>query len=83
MTGLSAARFGLTDRGLVRAGFWADLVLFDPATVRDTATFGDSIRPADGILGGLGERRADLQRGRKTGHRRARRAIPAARPGGF
>ena len=49
MTGLSAARFGLVDRGLVRVGHWADLVLFDPATVRDTATFADPIRPAEGI----------------------------------
>ncbi|HVR60934.1 MAG TPA: D-aminoacylase [Polyangia bacterium] len=49
MTSLSAARFGLGGRGVVRAGHWADLVLFDPATVRDTATFGDSIRAADGI----------------------------------
>jgi len=49
MTSLSAARFGLGGRGVVRAGHWADLVLFDPATVRDTATFGDSIRAAEGI----------------------------------
>ncbi|PHB95574.1 D-aminoacylase, partial [Bacillus toyonensis] len=30
MTGLSAERFGLTGRGFVREGYWADLVLFDP-----------------------------------------------------
>jgi N-acyl-D-amino-acid deacylase len=49
MTGLSAGRFGLTDRGFVREGYWADLVLFDPATVKDVATFADPIRPAEGI----------------------------------
>ena len=49
MTGLSAARFGLVDRGLVRAGYAADLVLFDPLTVRDSATFADPIRPAEGV----------------------------------
>jgi N-acyl-D-amino-acid deacylase len=49
MTSLSAGRFGLADRGLVRVGAWADLVLFDPATVRDAATFADPIQPAEGI----------------------------------
>ena len=49
MTGMPAARFGLRDRGAVRAGAWADLVLFDPATVRDVADFRDPIRPAAGI----------------------------------
>jgi N-acyl-D-amino-acid deacylase len=49
MTGLSARRFGLTGRGFVREGFAADLVLFDPATVRDVATFADPKQPAAGI----------------------------------
>jgi len=38
MSGLSAAHMGFTDRGLVKAGMAADLVLFDPATVLDNAT---------------------------------------------
>jgi N-acyl-D-amino-acid deacylase len=50
MTGRTAAVFGLVDRGEVRAGAYADLVLFDPTTVRDTADFDAPIRPADGIL---------------------------------
>lgn len=49
MTGLSAQRFGLQQRGLVRQGYWADLVLFDPDTVRDAATFTDPMQPAHGI----------------------------------
>jgi N-acyl-D-amino-acid deacylase len=49
MTGLPAQRFNLHKRGLIRENFHADLVLFNPETILDTATFTDPIRPATGI----------------------------------
>ena len=49
MTGSPAAFFGFGDRGLVKEGFAADLVLFDPAAIRDTATFTDPEQPSEGI----------------------------------
>ena len=51
MTGLSAARFGLAERGEIREGHWADLVLFDPVQVRDVANFKTPQRAAQGIEG--------------------------------
>jgi N-acyl-D-amino-acid deacylase len=49
MTGLTAGTFGLADRGTLRPGNFADLVLFDPATILDVADFVDPCRPAQGI----------------------------------
>jgi N-acyl-D-amino-acid deacylase len=49
MTGMSAERFGLKDRGQIRAGCFADLVLFDPEKIEDAATFEHPTLPARGI----------------------------------
>jgi len=39
MSALPAQRMRLTDRGVLKAGMWADVVIFDPATIQDVATF--------------------------------------------
>jgi N-acyl-D-amino-acid deacylase len=49
MTGLTADRFGLADRGLLKPGAYADLVLFAPDTVIDRATFAAPKQAAAGI----------------------------------
>jgi N-acyl-D-amino-acid deacylase len=49
MTGAPAARLGLSDRGFLRDGFVADLVVFDPARVRSNATYDQPRRYPDGI----------------------------------
>ena len=49
MTSLTAAQFGLRDRGVLRAGCYADVVVFDPAAVVDLATFADPLQPSAGI----------------------------------
>jgi N-acyl-D-amino-acid deacylase len=50
MTGHTASVFGMIDRGVIRPGAYADLVMFDPLTVRDTSTFERPVLPAAGIL---------------------------------
>ena len=49
MTSLPASRMGLADRGIVRPGLAADLVVFDPARVRDASTYEDPLRYSEGI----------------------------------
>jgi N-acyl-D-amino-acid deacylase len=51
MTGMPAAKFGLTGRGTIAAGAQADLVLFDPATIDDIATYESPRQHPTGISG--------------------------------
>jgi N-acyl-D-amino-acid deacylase len=72
MTGLSAAEFGLTDRGLLIPGFFADLTLFNPDRVLDRATYAEPTRPPVGIEHVLVNGRFALRDGQPTGTRNGR-----------
>ncbi len=49
MTGVAARALGLRDRGLLQAGAWADLAVFDPARIRDRSTYEDPHQYAAGV----------------------------------
>jgi N-acyl-D-amino-acid deacylase len=49
MTGLSAARFGLHGRGVLKAGAYADITVFDADTIIDRASFAEPMTQAAGI----------------------------------
>jgi N-acyl-D-aspartate/D-glutamate deacylase len=72
MTGLSAETFRLKGRGRIAEGCHADLVVFDPATVIDTATFERPEVPAEGIELVLVAGRIACRDGRATGERDGR-----------
>ena len=49
MTGMSAQRFGLHERGVLREGAYADLVLLDPDGIQDKATYENPRQMCEGI----------------------------------
>jgi N-acyl-D-amino-acid deacylase len=67
MTALSAARFGLHGRGRLAPGFRADLVLFDPDSIGDLASFETPAVPSRGIEGVWVNGAAVWKAGRATG----------------
>jgi N-acyl-D-amino-acid deacylase len=67
MTSMPAARLGLRDRGRIADGLVADLVVFDPATVRSNATYDEPRRFPDGIAHVLVDGTPVIEDGRHTG----------------
>ena len=66
MTALPAARFGLHDRGVLAVGKVADIVVFDPATVLDRATYDESLLTPIGVTNVLVNGRLVLHDGALT-----------------
>ncbi len=72
MTSMPADRFGLGGRGRISVGCFADLVIFDPATIEEGATFESPIAPAKGIDRVIVNGRDVWVDGAKTGARPGR-----------
>lgn len=67
MTSLNAAKLGIMDRGLLRPGNFADIVIFDPQLVIDRATYTDPFQYAEGIRWVLVNGQVALEEGVPTG----------------
>jgi N-acyl-D-amino-acid deacylase len=72
LSSVPAARLGLRDRGVLREGAYADLVVFDPATVADTATYIEPARHPVGIGDVVVNGRVAVRDGIETGERGGR-----------
>ena len=64
---LPAQRMRLTDRGVLKAGMWADVVVFDPATIRDMATFEKPNQLSEGMRFVLVNGTPVIEEGKMTG----------------
>jgi N-acyl-D-amino-acid deacylase len=72
MTGLPARTFGLKDRGVLKQGAYADITVFDPATVAETATWEKPVQSARGIDATIVNGAIVWRNGRPTGARSGR-----------
>ncbi len=68
LTSLPAATFGLKARGLIHEGFYADMVVFDPEKLCDTATFDEPFRKAEGVVHLFVNGAAAIKYGELTGN---------------
>jgi len=66
-TSLAAQRMRLTDRGVLKQGMWADVVVFDPATIRDLATFENPNQLSQGMNYVLVNGVPVIEQGKMTG----------------
>lgn len=84
MTSLNAAKVGLKDRGLIKEGYFADLVIFDPEHIIDKATYTEPFQYAEGIKYVFVNGLPVLDQGKLTNHRlgnivRGRSYVPKPR----
>lgn len=85
MTAAAAARFGLSNRGRIAEGAAADIVIFDPETVSDRATYAEPLAEPVGvnhvIVNGVPVIDDGVDTGRRPGHFLRKESTTTARPG--
>jgi len=69
LTYLPAQRFGLKNRGQLKEGFWADIVVFDPQKIKEKATFEQPHQYAEGVLHVLVNGKITIRDGKHTGEK--------------
>jgi N-acyl-D-aspartate/D-glutamate deacylase len=67
MTSLAAQREGLVDRGLLQEGYFADITVFDPETIKDTATYTQPAQIAQGVKYVFVNGQLEFEDGKLTG----------------
>jgi N-acyl-D-aspartate/D-glutamate deacylase len=88
ITSLPAQRYRLTDRGLLKEGYFADVTIFDPGTIRDLATYANPTQLSQGVKYVFVNGQLQFEEGRLTGvkagrplHGSAWKRIPALASG--
>jgi len=79
MTGLSARNFRLRERGELRAGWFADLVVFDPARIRDLATYEQPALQSEGVAMVIVNGQLGVDDGKATSRRGGRMLLGPGR----
>ena len=69
MTSLPAEHFGLRERGVLAKGHYADVIVFDPGTLRDRATYSEPHQLSEGVIHMLVNGRVTIRDGSLTGER--------------
>lgn len=72
MTGRTAAKLGLSDRGLIAPGYKADITVFDPEMIKDNATYDEPMKYSSGINYVIVNGEIVLENGIITGKRSGR-----------
>lgn len=76
LSGYPAARFGLKQRGELKPGYFADLVLFDPHTIADQATYAEPLQPTVGMHSVLVNGTPIIEAGQPVPTERLPRTLP-------
>jgi N-acyl-D-aspartate/D-glutamate deacylase len=72
ITSMPAQREHLTDRGLIKVGYYADITVFDPSTISDRATYAEPTQVSQGVDYVFVNGQLEYEHGKLTGSRAGR-----------